>query len=188
MTGNTQSLQQQISQQAAQSAQSFYGNSVGNAKSRVQNDRAQLENLMQQMREGDSKAQVQEMIDSYNELENSMDQAARDQGVQQEVSQAILQARQSANGIVQQAQETVGSGAQTTERTVDEQGQITETAFDENSGVVDEYAVGNVADLAVEDEYIDDQGQIVSQVRDDSDNAYEMVTDDEGNMIEAREV
>jgi hypothetical protein len=188
MTDNTQSLQQQISQQATQSAQSFYGNSVGTAKSRIQNDRAQLENLVQQMREGDAKAQVQGMIDSYNELENSMDQAAQDQRVQQEVSQAILQAQQSANGAAQQVQETGGSGAQTTERTVDEQGQITETTFDENGGVVDEATVGNVAELAVEDEYVDDQGRIVSQVRDDAGNAYEMVTDDEGNMIEARAV
>jgi hypothetical protein len=180
-----------MQQQATQSAQDFYGNSVGGIKSRIQDDRAQLESFVQQMPQGDAQAQVQKMIDSYNELENSMDQAAQEQGVEDTASQA---AQDSANGAAQQAQEvgedggTGESGAQTTQRTVDEQGYITETAFDENGGVVDEGVVGNVAELPVEEEYIDEQSRIVSQVRDDAGNAYELVTDDGGNMVEARAV
>lgn len=194
MTESTQGLRQQIGQQATQSAQSFHGNSVGNAKSKLQNDRAQLERFVQQMREGDSKTQVQEMVESYNELERSLDQASQDQGVQYALSQAILQGQQSTNGAAQQAHENgkgggAGeSGAQTTQRTVDEQGNITETILDENGGVVDENRVGNVADLPVEDEYIDEQGRVVSQVRDGAGNAYELVSDDSGNMVEARSV
>jgi hypothetical protein len=182
-----QSLRQQIQQRATQSAQDFYGNSVGGIKSRIQNDRAQLESLAQQMGEGDAKAQIQEMIDSYNELESSMDQATQEQGVQRAVSQA---AQQSTDGATRQAQEdeTGESGDQTTERTVEEQGYITETTLNENGGVVDEGVVGNVADLPVEEEYIDEQGRIVSRARDDSGNAYELVTDDGGNMVEARAV
>ena len=185
MSNQTQSLQQQIEQQAAQSAQDFYGNSVGGIKSRIQNDRAQLEDFVQQMPQGDAQARVQGMIDSYNELESSIDQATREQGVEDTASQAVQQTQQPADG---QAQEAGESGARTTERTVDDQGNITETTLDENGGVVDEDVVGNVADLMVEDEYIDEQGRMVSRVNDAAGNAYELVTDDGGNMVEARAV
>jgi YD repeat-containing protein len=38
----------------------------------------------------------------------------------------------------------------------------------------------------VEEEYIDDQGRVVSRVKDDSGNVYEQVLDDEGNVVEVR--
>jgi hypothetical protein len=47
---------------------------------------------------------------------------------------------------------------------------------------------GNVADLPVEEEYIDDQGRVVSRVRDESGNVFEQVLDDEGNMVDVRAV
>src|ERR671929_92417 len=43
-----QDLQQQIQQQVMQSAQDFYGDSLGRIKGQIQNDRAQLEGLMEQ--------------------------------------------------------------------------------------------------------------------------------------------
>ena len=43
-----------------------------------------------------------------------------------------------------------------------------------------------MADLPVEEEYIDDEGRVVSRVRDDSGNVYEQVLDDEGNLLEVR--
>jgi len=53
-----QNLQQQVQQQAAETAQSFYGQSVGGLKSQIQNYREQLEQFTQQLPEGDAKAQV----------------------------------------------------------------------------------------------------------------------------------
>jgi YD repeat-containing protein len=69
---------------------------------------------------------------------------------------------------------------------VDESGNILETTVNENGEVIGEDLVGNVADLPVEEEYIDDEGRIVSRVRDDSGNVYEQVLDDEGNLLEVR--
>jgi hypothetical protein len=40
----------------------------------------------------------------------------------------------------------------------------------------------------VEDEYIDEQGQVVSRVRDESGNVFEQVLDDEGNVTDLRAV
>jgi hypothetical protein len=69
---------------------------------------------------------------------------------------------------------------------VDESGNILETTLNENGEVIGEDLVGNVADLPVEEEYIDDQGRVVSRVKDDSGNVFEQVLDDEGNVVEVR--
>ena len=50
----------------------------------------------------------------------------------------------------------------TTRRSVDEAGWIFETTYDENGEIIDEDVVGTVADLPVMDEYVDEQGRLVS--------------------------
>ena len=115
MTDQGPNLQQQLQQQATQNAQNFYGQSIGSLKSQVQNYRSQLEQFSQQLPE-DSQAQVQEMIDSYSEIEGSMDRAAQDTGVEDAMSQAVektqQQMQQVAQGAAQQAQDTAGQAAQ----------------------------------------------------------------------------
>ena len=91
MTDQQQNLQQQLQQQATQNAQNFYGQSIGSLKSQVQNYRSQLEQFSQTLPEGDAQAQIQEMVDSYIELESSMDQAAQDAGVEEAMNQASQQ-------------------------------------------------------------------------------------------------
>ena len=93
MTDQAPNLEQQNLQAATENAQNFYGQSIGSLKSQVQNYREQLEQFSQQLPE-DSQAQVQEMIDSYIELESSMDQAAQDVGVQDQMEQAAQQTQQ----------------------------------------------------------------------------------------------
>jgi hypothetical protein len=77
---------------------------------------------------------------------------------------------------------------ETTRRTVDELGDIIETVFDEDGEVVGEELTGNVANLQAEEEYVDDEGRVVSRVRDELGNAFERISDDEGNMVGARAV
>jgi hypothetical protein len=69
---------------------------------------------------------------------------------------------------------------------VDDSGNILETTINENGEVIGEDLVGNVADLPVEEEYIDDDGRVVSRVKDDMGNVFEQVLDDEGNVVETR--
>jgi hypothetical protein len=71
---------------------------------------------------------------------------------------------------------------------VDEAGDIVETGLNENGEVVSEELISNVADLPVEEEYIDDQGQLVRRAKDESGNAFEQIFDNEGNMVGARAV
>ncbi len=74
-----QSLQEQIQEQTMKSAQDFYGDSLGRIKGQLQNDRAQLESLAEQS-PLDAQAQLQEMADSYSEIEDTLDRRPRTRG------------------------------------------------------------------------------------------------------------
>jgi hypothetical protein len=83
--------------------------------------------------------------------------------------------------------ETTNEAGQVVQRTVDEEsGNIFQSTLDENGGVVEEDLVGNLNDLLVEEEYIDDQGRVVSRMRDEAGNVFEQVLDDEGNVLDLR--
>ena len=91
MSEEAQNLQQQVQQQTMQSAQDFFGASLGSVKGRIAGDRAQLEELAGQLPDGDAQAQIQEMVDSYNDIEGSLDRAAQDQELQDTVDEAAQQ-------------------------------------------------------------------------------------------------
>jgi pyruvate/2-oxoglutarate dehydrogenase complex dihydrolipoamide acyltransferase (E2) component len=115
MTEQAQNAQQSREDQYLQDAQSFYGQSMGRVESQIHNYREQLEQFSQQLPQGDAQAQVQEMIDSYSEIEGTMDRAAQDAGVEDAMSQAAEQTQQQmqevAQGAAQQTQETAGQVA-----------------------------------------------------------------------------
>ena len=74
----------------------------------------------------------------------------------------------------------------TTRRSVDESGHILDTTFNERGEVVDEDEVGDVTDLPVETEYVDERGRLLSLARDELGNTFEWVTDDKSGTLEAR--
>lgn len=87
MSEGTQDIQQTQRHGYLQRALDFYGQSMGRLKGQMQSDRDQLESLLAQLPAG-SQLQVQEMIDSYKQFEDSIDQAAQEAGVQDAVDQA----------------------------------------------------------------------------------------------------
>jgi hypothetical protein len=84
------------------------------------------------------------------------------------------------------AADTPGETPHRAVRGVDQTGLIIETTYDESGGVLDEDVLGRVADLPVVDEYLDEQGRLVSQVQDDLGNTFEQVLDDDFNILETR--
>jgi hypothetical protein len=74
----------------------------------------------------------------------------------------------------------------TTRRSVDASGWIFETTHDESGQIVDEDVVGNVADLPVMDEYVDEQGRLVSVAKDELGNTFEQIMDEAFNTLETR--
>src|SRR5215207_7832145 len=117
-----------------QSAQDFYGDSLGRLKGQIQNDRAQLESLMEQS-PPQAQAQLQEMIDSYTEIESTLDQAAHDQGLDDAVNEAAQQAQGAAGQVADQAgqaaqgaQDAAGQAAQQAQDTAGQDLNITDAA------------------------------------------------------------
>ena len=87
MTEGVTSLSQQIQEQTVQGAQDFFGESLGRIKGQLQSDRAELESLVEQIPDEEAQAQIQEMVDSFSEIENSLDQGTQDLGIEDAVNQ-----------------------------------------------------------------------------------------------------
>ena len=106
--GGPQDLSQQIQEQTVSSARGFFGESLGKLKGQLQSDRAQLESLTEQIPDEEAQAQIQEMVDTFSEIENSLDQGAQDLGIEDAVNQALQQAQDTAGQVAGQAQQAAG--------------------------------------------------------------------------------
>jgi len=82
--------------------------------------------------------------------------------------------------------QNANAAAGTTQRTVDESGWIFETTYDENGSIIDEDVVCTVADLPVTDEYMDEQGRLVSVAKDNLGNTFEQIMDEAFNTLGTR--
>ena len=71
----------------------------------------------------------------------------------------------------------------TTPRTADEPGGVTDAGPDESDSVVGEETTRGLADLQIEEEYVDDRGRIVGRARDEFGNVVEEVLDDIGDVL-----
>jgi hypothetical protein len=66
---------------------------------------------------------------------------------------------------------------------VDGSGNAAETPPDKSNEVDSEEKTGSLADLRIEEEYVDEQGRIVGRARDESGNVVEEVLDEEGESL-----
>lgn len=82
--------------------------------------------------------------------------------------------------------ETTDGAGRAVRRSVDESGYIVETTYDDQREIVSEEVVGNVADLPVEEEYLDEGGRLLSLAKDELGNVFERVTDEESNTLGVR--
>jgi len=108
MTEQGQDLVQQIQEQVQQSAEDFFGDSLGAIKNQLATQRSQLQEIVEMVPESQEggRAQLDQLLSSYEELENSLDQVAQEQGLQEMVNQAAQQAQEAAGQATEQAQET----------------------------------------------------------------------------------
>ena len=134
MTEQAQNLVGQIQEQVQQTAQDFFGDSPGEIKGQLATHRSQLQELIEMLPESqeEGRAQLEQLLGSYEELENSLDEVAQEQGLQEMVNQAAQQAQEAAGQATEQAQETAEQaqeGAeQATEQAQETASQATEQA------------------------------------------------------------
>ena len=90
MTEQGQDLRQRIEEQVQQTAEDFFGESMGSIKTQLANQRSQLQEIVEMLPESQEsgRAQLEQLLGSYEELENNLDEVAQEQGVQEAVNQA----------------------------------------------------------------------------------------------------
>lgn len=119
------------------------------------------------------------------EYARSTDQSARD------TNQAARDADQGARQPARLAEAAPGRIDAVTEGDggrLGASGDVTDTTvFRESNGVEDEEAKSNLADLQIEEEYVDERGRIVGRARDESGNVVEEVLDEEGGVLDPGE-
>ncbi len=127
MTKQGQNLVGQIQEQVQQTAQDFYGESLGTIKNQLATHRSQLQEIIEMLPESQEggRAQLEQLLSSYEELESNLDEVAQEQGLQETVNQAAQQAQEAAGQATEQAQEAAG---QVTEQAQEVAGQATDQA------------------------------------------------------------
>lgn len=118
------------------------------------------------------------------EYARSTDQSARD------TNQAARDADQGARQPARLAEAAPGRIDAVTEGDggrLGASGDVTDTVFRESNGVEGEEANSNLADLQIEEEYVDERGRIVGRARDESGNVVEEVLDEEGGVLDPGE-
>jgi hypothetical protein len=164
MTEQGQDLVQQIQEQVQQSAENYFGDSLGAIKNQLATHRSQLQELIDMLPESQEggRAQLEQLLSSYEELENSLDEVAQEQGLQETVNQAAQQAQEGAGQATEQAQEVAGQATEqaqeTTEQAQEGAEQATEQA-QETAGQATEQAQGAVGQATEQVQESANQGQ-----------------------------
>ncbi len=164
MTEQGQDLIQQVQEQVQHSAENYFGDSLGAIKNQLATHRSQLQELIDMLPESQEggRAQLEQLLSSYEELENSLDEVAQEQGLQETVNQAAQQAQEVAGQATEQAQEVAGQATEqaqeTTEQAQEGAEQATEQA-QETAGQATEQAQGAVGQATEQVQESANQGQ-----------------------------
>jgi len=133
-----------------------------------------------------------------SEVVQDLDSAVEDTGG--DASQGARESEQNADSVPQ-LEDIAGQVGETTQQTgdvsdratdetayeqdwsVDGSGNAAETPPGKSDEVESEEKTGSLADLRIEEEYVDELGRIVGRARDESGNVVEEVLDDEGEVL-----
>jgi pyruvate/2-oxoglutarate dehydrogenase complex dihydrolipoamide acyltransferase (E2) component len=101
--------------QAVNIAKDVYSDSIGEAKSKLQHDRSQLESLAEQIPREETKQRIQEMVDAYSGIEQALEQAAQDLGVEERLIQTLQQGQEACGQVAGQVAEGIHDEPDATE-------------------------------------------------------------------------
>lgn len=201
MPEGERNLRQRIQEQTVRSAREFYGDSLGRLKGILRGDRAQLEDLVEQLPEGDAEAQIRDMVGSYSKIEESLHRAARDVGAEDAAGEAARQAQEgeeeaageperAARGARDAAGATAGGVTGAVGQGAGQVGQIAEGAQEAVGQVLDR--VGQVAENLPGGRLLnrttDEAGQTVQRAVDESGVVVEITLDEASNLVNQKPV
>lgn len=117
-------------------------------------------------------------------LDRALDAINRNPQILDRTLQGTGQALEGAGDAVGQAGEGVGQATQAAGDVSDAAGEAVRETGDTVEQTVEqaEESVGDLADLQIEEEFVDDQGRIVGRAHDEAGNVVEEILDEEGNL------
>ena len=193
MPEGERNLRQRIQGQTVRSAQAFYDDSLGRLEGILQGDRAQLEDLAEQLPEGDAQARIRDMVGSYSKIEESLHRAVRDVGAEDAVGEAARQAQETAAGEPERAargaRDAAGAAAGRVTGAVGQAsgqvGQIAESAQEAVGQVLNRVGqvVENLPGGQLLNRTTNEAGQTVQRAVDESGVVVEITLDEAGNLV-----
>lgn len=108
------------------------------------------------------------------------------QGVGKAAGKVARTARRLVPGMHLLSEDTDEEAGQTIQRTVDESGDIIETTLDESGEPVNEEIVGTVNDLPTEEEYTNEEGQMVRTVKEQRGALIHIKLGPDGSLLDLR--
>ncbi len=181
MTEDARNLARRVQDQTVDSARGFFGASLGHLKYRLRNDRSQLEDLAEQLRQEEARARIQELVDSYSAIEESIEEAARDLGLENIVDETAPHAHDPGE------QDTVEQAAQGAQDAVaGTVGQATGAAH-ELAGQIGQVAE-NLPGGHLLSRATDEAGRTVQRVVDEAGDIIETTLDESGELVDENPV
>jgi hypothetical protein len=181
MTEDARNLARRVQDQTVDSAREFLGASLARLKDRLRDDRSQLEDLAEQLRQEDARARIQELVDSYSAIEGSIEEAARDLGLEDTIDEtaphepepgeqdAVGQAAQGAQDAVAGAVDQAASAA----------GQVAGQVAGQIGQVAENLPGGHLLGRST-----DEAGRTVQRVVDETGDIIETTLDESGELVD----
>ena len=177
-----------------QSARDFCGDSLGRLEGILKSERAQLEDLAEQLPEGDTEARIRDMAGSYSKIAESLHRAVRDLGVEDAVGETAWQAKgeetagepeRAARGARDAPGSTAGWVTGAMGQAASQAGHIAEGAQEAVGQVLDR--VGQVAENLPGGRLLnrttDEAGKTVQRTVDESGVVIEITLDEAYNLV-----
>ena len=184
MTEDARNLARRVQDKTVDSARGFFGASLGRLKDGLRDDRSELEDLAGQLRQEEARARIQELVDSYSAIERSIEEAARDLGLEDTIDETAPQAPG--------GQDTVGQGARdalagAVDQAASAAGQVAGQVAEQVAGQIGQVAenlpgghlLGRTTDAA---------GRTVQRVVDETGDIIETTLDESGELVDENPV
>jgi hypothetical protein len=165
-----------VQDQTVESARGFFGVSLARLKDRLRGDRSQLEYLAGHLREEGAQARIRELVDSYSAIEGSIEEAARDLGLEYTTDETASHDPEGQDTVRQTAQDVVaGAVDQAASAPNQVAGQIGQVA----ENLPGSHLLGRTTDEA---------GRTLQRVVDETGNIIQTTLDETGELVDENPV
>lgn len=183
MTEDARNLARRVQDQTVDSARGFFGASLARLKDRLRDDRSHLEYLAGQLPEEGAQVRIQELVDSYSAIEGSIEEAAKDFGLEDIVGDSVGQPQEPEVQEGQRLPEAIEQAVQGAQDAVADTVSQSAEAATQVAG-----RIGQVAEYVPGGHLLgrttDKSGWTVQRVVDGSGNIYETTLDESSDLVD----